>query len=121
MKIVFPLFFAGVACIVLGCSTSERSANLYDILAPEIKSYGGRMPVSQDGPTPPVAHWTRTQDRFGTVLETSDMTFQQVDQFLTGAFGKPNEAGNTAEGQMQWVIPAKVAGVSIWYRRKVTV
>ena len=76
------------------------------------------MPVSQDGPTPPVAHWTRTQDRFGTVLETSDMTFQQVDQFLTGAFGKPNEAGNTAEGQMQWVIPAKVAGVSIWYSKK---
>ena len=76
------------------------------------------MPVFLDGRTLTVAHWERRQDRFGTVLETSNMTFQQVDQFLRDTFGKPNEAGNTAEGQVQWVIPARVVGVSIWYSKK---
>ena len=65
-----------------GLPTSHLSGSLSDLLAPEITAYGGHIPVVHPEPALSNARWTRWRDRFGTVIESSEITFEQVDLFL---------------------------------------
>ena len=62
-------------------------------------------------------HWTYTRDRYGTVFNGSKVEFREVDGFIKQLYGQPKRAGMTSDDQQQWVIPARVAGVSVWYSK----
>jgi len=107
-------FFVCFALFVPGCKTSVVTGRLDEVLMPEVKRWGGNPEVQGNAPTVR-ARWTIERDRFGTVLQTADLNFEQVNGFLVQAFGAPSKGGMTVDHHQQWVIPAKTAGVSIWY------
>jgi|GEM_PF-6860581 len=111
-------FFVCLALLVPGCKTGVVTGRLDEVLMPEVRRWGGTPEVHVDAPTVP-ARWTVKRDRFGTVLQTADLSFEQVNGFLTQAFGPSSKGGVTADHHQQWVIPAKAAGVSIWYSEAV--
>jgi hypothetical protein len=107
------------SCVMAGCSTYRSRGSLDQFLACEIERHGGRAvaPVFLgDGLLS--ERWKFKRDRFGTVVWTRDIAFDNVDAFLRRIYGSPEEAGITNEQQQQWVIPARTAGVSIWYSRE---
>jgi len=106
--------FVCFVLLVAGCKTGGVTGRLHEVLVSEIKRWGGNPAVSETPATVP-ARWIIKRDRFGTVLYTADLTFKQVNEYLTRAYGPPRKGGITAEGHQQWVIPATIAGVSIWY------
>jgi len=114
MKTRFLGFFVCFVLLVLSCKTGGVTGRLDEVLMPEVKRWGGNPEVQGNAPPVP-AHWTVKRDRFGTVLHTADLNFEQVNGFLAQAFGAPSKGGMTADHHQQWVIPAKAAGVSIWY------
>ena len=97
-----------------GCQTHKTTGRLDQFIITEAKLYGaasvgGKYEIALTGV------WIVKRDRFGTVIECSGVGFNDLDKFLYETYGKPHRAGKNAEGKDQWVIPAKVAGVSIWY------
>jgi hypothetical protein len=112
------LFFCLVsaACLAPGCKMHQISGNPDASLVAEIERHGG-YPEAHGRTTDLSGHWTYERDRFGTVLRSCDAEFDQVDRFVKERYGMPSKGGNTREQQQQWVIPAKVAGVSIWYSK----
>jgi hypothetical protein len=105
--LLFGLMFAG-------CRTQSTSGRLDQLIITEAKSYGGVIePSLIDSPL--LGKWTLKRDKFGTVITCTGVNFQSVDQLFRNRFGSPHAAGKNGEGKAQWVIPAKVAGVSFWY------
>ena len=114
MKLRIGILLMGLA--IIGCRTNQTSGRLDLFVLNEAKAYGGRgqprqVAVELSG------NWGYSRDQLGTVIQCNDVTFQEVDQFFRSLYGDPKEAGTNAEGQPQWVIPAKVAGVSFWYSK----
>ena len=108
------IFIVSIVCLTSGCGPNHGSGRLNDVLINEIKRNGGRAEIHEQLPNL-TGRWTCQRDRFGSVFQTRDMQFEQIDQFFRRAYGAPNKAGETPEHQQQWVIPARAAGVSIWY------
>ena len=108
---------ASLALFVAGRRAGGQSVPLDQVLMAEIERWGGKPVAQGSAPAVPAlrARWTVKRDNFGTVLETGDLSFQQVDGYLRRAFGPPSKAGVTGDNHQQWVIPAKVAGTAIWY------
>lgn len=104
---------------VLGCRSHQASGSLGDFVLKRITAYGGTPPpLSATGKLP--AHWTYTEDRHGILITTRDVSFEEVDRFLRDAYGNPTEGGKTPDGHNQWVIPARVSGVAIWYAKTIS-
>jgi len=116
MKKVFLLIIVSIAWLASGCGPNHISGRLDGALIDEIKRNGGHAEIHEQLPGL-TGRWTCQRDRFGTVFQARDVKFEQVDQFLRRAYGAPRKAGETSEHQQQWVIPAKAAGVSIWYSK----
>jgi hypothetical protein len=119
MKRLALTVLLGLASLASGCKTTGHvSGRLDEILPTEITRYGGHaITIPSESVYAANGEWTIKRDRFGVVLQASDVDFEQVDGFLREVYGTPSKGGKTGEHQQQWVIPAKVAGVSIWYAK----
>lgn len=108
------LFILVVGLTVLGCRTQQTAGRLDEFIVTEAKSYGatGGPPQCE---SPLLGKWTIKRDKFGTVIDASGVGFEPLDHFFRKYYGIPHGAGKNAENKAQWVIPAKVAGVSFWY------
>jgi hypothetical protein len=114
MKTGVLSFVVCFALLPVGCKTGDVNGRLDQVLLPEVERWGGN--ARGQGTAPPVtARWTVERDRFGTVLQTSDLSLEQVNDFLSQAFGTPSKGTTTVGEKQQWVIPARTAGVSIWF------
>jgi len=104
------------ACFALGCGcrTHTVSGSLNAFILSKVVGYGGAAP-SGGSSNVMVGKWTVSVDNFGTLIQTDKINFEQVDRFLKELYGAPAAAGRTTEGHRQWVIPARTAGVAIWY------
>jgi hypothetical protein len=105
-----------IACLFQGCATHHVTGHLDSFLVGEINRYGGKV-GNHDKTSDLYGEWTYERDQFGTAIKSSEIKFPEVDDFLKQMYGTPTEAGETDEHSPQWVIPAKVAGVSIWYSK----
>ena len=116
MKSICLIFLVSLAWLSSSCSTHRMSGELDNFLVAEIRRYGGNAGIHEKG-VGLGGRWIYERDRFGTVIRSGDVKFEALDQFLKLAYGAPSKAGTTSEQQQQWVIPAKSAGVSIWYSK----
>jgi hypothetical protein len=110
--------WAAIDAAILGsCGCNTSSGKLTgppdDFVVAEIRRYGGHSdhPISVHL----TGEWTFQRDNYGTVLESKNADFDNLDQFIRNGWGAPKPAGFSASKEQQWVIPARVAGVSIWY------
>jgi len=109
------VFFLCVTFVLgVGCKSQQSSQHLDEFIFSTVQSYGGRKESKTTLPTLKGA-WTRTEDKNGIVIQSQKIKFQEVDQILRIAYGDPTEGGKTPDGHVQWVIPARIAGVAIWY------
>jgi hypothetical protein len=102
--------------IVAGCRAQADNGRLDQLIITEAASYGGivvHSPMDQ----PLLGKWVVKRDKYGTVITCTGVSFQALDHFLRVLYGTPREGGKNGEGNDQWVIPAKVAGVSFWYSK----
>ena len=97
-----------------GCASRQNSGSLGDFLLVKIKTNGGKVTPSHPPPSL-VGEWEYSDEKFGTVIKSDVVTLEQVDHFLRRIYGPPSKGGKTAAGDIQWVVPARTAGVSIWY------
>lgn len=119
MNAFTTIFVATLACLLTGCEQRNQagitSGRLDEVLIAEIRDNGGQQVKPPEALSSQVSTWSYRRDQFGTVLETHDIDFAQVDQFVRRAYGEPSKAGKTPEHSQQWVVSAKTAGVAIWY------
>lgn len=113
------IIVATLACALAGCGRRNQagttSGHFAEMLIAEIKYQGGRDVSLPSALQSPVSTWRYQRDRFGTVLETQDIEFGEVDKFVRSTYGELSKACITTQDSQQWVISAKTAGVAIWY------
>jgi hypothetical protein len=95
---------------------TKHRGGLAQFLEARVEAFGGRLALR---PNAPQLHgsWTYREDQFGGDIKTQNISLQQFDSFIKDYIGSPVEGGKTPEGDVQWVIPAKTMGVSIWYSK----
>ncbi|HEY3760698.1 MAG TPA: hypothetical protein VGN23_03025 [Verrucomicrobiae bacterium] len=108
-------WFILIGLMIAGCKTNQSSGRLDGFIINEAKAYGGLAQVDIKHKPELFGKWNYSRDQFGTVIQCNNVTFQAVDRFFKDLCGSPNQAGKNAEGQTQWVVPARIAGVSFWY------
>jgi hypothetical protein len=113
-KLLFGVFLVACCDLDSGCSQYPHSGDLGQFLLKRIVDNGGKIATLQ---TPPQlqGEWKYSDENIGTIIESDDITLEQVDRFLRAIYGAPSKGGNTPAGDIQWVVPAKTSGVSIWY------
>jgi hypothetical protein len=113
-KLLFGVFLVAFCNLFSGCAQYPHSGDLGQFLLQRIVDNGGKITTLQ---TPPQlrGEWKYSDGKLGTSIASDDITLEQVDRFLSAIYGAPSTGGNTPAGDVQWVVPAKKAGVSIWY------
>ena len=117
MKKVTWVFIVVVCIWLSGCTTRHQSGDLGYFLILKIISNGGKATASKPLPQL-VGEWSYSNEKCGTAILSDKVTVGQVDRFLRAIYGVPSEGGKTPAGDVQWVVPARTAGVSIWYYKK---
>lgn len=121
MKLGTIIFLVIFVCVLAGCNEQRQqqagniSGRFEEVLNIEITQNGGKPVKPSEVSQSAAWNWSYRRDRFGTVMQTQDIDFEQIDQFIRSTYGEPDKAGLTAEQTQQWAIFAKTAGVSIWY------
>ncbi len=111
------IFLILLGILVGGCAIHQSSGDLGHFLILKIAANGGKVPTPHSLPQL-VGKWSYSDENLGTAITSDNVTLEQVDSFLRAIYGAPSEGGKTPAGDVQWVVPAKTAGVSIWYYRK---
>lgn len=105
----------GVIFMTSGCLAFAHSGRLDAFLVEELHRYGARAPLIS--PSAELSGtWKYRRDQFGIVIITSSIPFEKVDAFFREAYGAP-EVNELRDGP-QYVIPARRAGVAVWYRQR---
>lgn len=100
-----------------GCANHQTSGDFGHFMIVKIKANGGESRTSTSLPQL-TGKWSYSDDKAGTRITSNNITFEQVDHFLRSLYGVPSYGGKTFAGDVQWVVPARTAGVSIWYYRE---
>jgi hypothetical protein len=116
ISLKFHSFILALGLVIAGCAARQLSPRLDVFVFHEIKMYGGRVMISRNKEELS-GKWDYSRDKFGTLIQCHGSSFETIDHFFRSFYGTPLPAGKNAEGQPQWVIPAKTAGVSIWYSK----
>src|SRR5580704_6338795 len=104
-----------VAGLVSGCATQAGHGNLDQFILRKVRENGGMGPEVNQA-VHLVGHWTFSDDRYGTSIRSSDVTFVQIDQFLRGMYGDI-WTKQLNDGSSIYAVPTRVAGVTIWYKK----
>ena len=102
---------------VNGCASHQNSGDLGHFLILKIVANGGKVPTPPSLPQL-TGEWSYSDENLGTAITSDNITLEQVDHFLRAIYGVPSKGGKTPAGDVQWVVPARTAGVSIWYYKK---
>jgi hypothetical protein len=108
------------AVMISGCSTKpsaqfgEHRGSLAAFVTAKIQEYGGQSRLRAAGLE---GTWTAREEPLGILIQSGDIKFDEVKRVLEEAYGEGVAAGTTPENERQWAIPARKAGVAIWYAK----